>query len=92
MNFWLIFLHKVLDGWAAAVYAVGIKEQGRKPAEERHRAMVSIRSVVLLLLGLSCAMLWLVLLEVSAFNVVTVSLGLIVMLAINSQTTRAKRW
>jgi hypothetical protein len=51
-----------------------------------------MRTLILVLFGLLSAMLWLVLLELSAFNLVTVSLGLMVVLAINPATKRAARW
>ncbi len=51
-----------------------------------------MRGAVLVLFGLLGAVLWLVLLEVSAFNLVTVSLGLMVVLAINPVAKGAARW
>ena len=46
--------------------------------------------MILVIVGLAGAMLWLVLLEASSFNIVTISLGLLVMLAITPAATGAR--
>lgn len=51
-----------------------------------------MRSTILTFCGLLSAALWLLLLELTAFNVLIVCLGLLVMLAITPQTRGAKRW
>lgn len=49
------------------------------------------RTLALIIVSIALAALWLVALEISSFNILVVSLGLIVALFLNPQSTRAHR-
>jgi hypothetical protein len=49
------------------------------------------RNLALILISIALAVLWLVALEVSSFNILVVSLGLMVALFLNPQGKRAHR-